>query len=272
MGAERELVPPARSITTSKEQVEYARNIKNFQSKQIYFFQRTICHKLSLCHPYVFVGGGGMNEVVQMQDYKPDLLKTAISEAQNAVDKLGVELPNARGKKYLMVKDRLRIFRDHFPYASIKSTVIHANDLTICIQVDISLHDTQWASGVAQEKASKRAACEVAETSALGRALAQLGMYGDEFASLDEMVKVNQQPQQPSIKEEIKNNFDWQKFIDDARNFFKNCEDHQKLRHWMDQNESKLHELKKYSSAQYDDLGDRWSKRYKELGGVMRNV
>ena len=31
MGAERELVPPARSITTSKEQREYARNLKNFQ-------------------------------------------------------------------------------------------------------------------------------------------------------------------------------------------------------------------------------------------------
>ena len=213
-----------------------------------------------------------MNEVVQMHDYKPDLLKAAINEAQNAVDKLGVELPNARGKKYLMVKDRLRIFRDHFPYASIKSTVIHANDLTICIQVDISLHNTQWASGVAQEKASKRAACEVAETSALGRALAQLGMYGDEFASLDEMVKVNQQPQKPSIKEEIKNNFDWQKFIDDARNFYKNCEDHQKLRHWMDQNQPKLIELKKYSAAQYSELGDRWSKKYKALGGVMRNV
>ena len=56
-----------------------------------------------------------MNEVVQMQDYKPDLLKAAINEAQNAVDKLGVELPNARGKKYLMVKDRWRIFREHVP-------------------------------------------------------------------------------------------------------------------------------------------------------------
>lgn len=132
---------------------------------------------------------------------------------------------NKSGNKYLQVSKRLEIFREIFGIDYGIDTNILVNDgKTVVVQAKIYLNDKLIGSGLAEEIRGKgfvneTSAVENCETSAIGRALASLGIHGGEYASINEIEKaestrqhnkkVNQNPQpapqpKPQPVQEIK--------------------------------------------------------------------
>lgn len=110
-------------------------------------------------------------------------------------EKLPAGLVNIRGKIYETVALRVGRFREAHPDWSITTTIIERTDTVVCMTAVI--HDAAgrvMANGHAEEyrKASeinRTSALENCETSAIGRALACLGLGGTEFASADEVAR-----------------------------------------------------------------------------------
>lgn len=117
----------------------------------------------------------------------------AIAEANARLQEQGVNVQG--GKKYLMVKDRVIIFRHYFGEDyGIDTRLIQADNERVVVQAMIVNADgSTIGSGLGEEHRDTRgvnstSALENAETSAIGRALASLGLHGGEYASADEMV------------------------------------------------------------------------------------
>lgn len=99
------------------------------------------------------------------------------------------------GKEYKTVALRIQQFREQFKDHSIESEVLCAADI---VSVKSTIKDEQGrviATGLAEEKRDSTnilttSALETCETSAVGRALAFLGLGGTEIASADELVEV----------------------------------------------------------------------------------
>lgn len=134
-------------------------------------------------------------------------LESAIAEANANLESQGVKVTG--GKKYLMVKDRVIIFRKHYGDAwGIETKVVEVNSTHVVVQATIVNEDgVRIGSGLAEEERDTRgvnatSALENAETSAIGRALASLGLHGGEYASADEMVQaITQQQNKPKATE-----------------------------------------------------------------------
>ena len=112
------------------------------------------------------------------------------------------------GKKYTEVSKRVEAFRTHFGLKyGITTNIIVDDGIRVLIKAQVyDLSNTEIAvgEGYAEElrgvghfaKGDKRnvntgAAIENCETSAIGRALASLGLHGGQYASVDEIQKVN---------------------------------------------------------------------------------
>lgn len=103
---------------------------------------------------------------------------------------------NIHGKEYFTVAKRVGMFRETHKLDLSLVTDIVSRDAD-CVVMKATIHDSQGrvlATGHAEEyrKASqinKTSALENAETSAIGRALAALGLGGSEFASADEVAQ-----------------------------------------------------------------------------------
>ena len=109
------------------------------------------------------------------------------------------------GKKYTMVKDRVEIFRKHFHLdLGIETFIEYCDDTFVRMKAIITQHekfgDTYHirviGSGHAEElrgstNVNKTSALENAETGAIGRALASIGLAGGEYASANEMEAVS---------------------------------------------------------------------------------
>lgn len=114
---------------------------------------------------------------------------------------------NIHGKVYLTVARRIDDFRRAYPDYSITSTVLHADHDYVQVRAEIANESGRViASGLAEEvrKASninKTSALENAETSAVGRALAFLGMGGTEIASADEVAGAISQQREDQASE-----------------------------------------------------------------------
>lgn len=102
-----------------------------------------------------------------------------------------------QGKDYVMVKDRIIYFNEHFPNGSIETSYEYVSDIFIVcaiVRPDVNTPD-QIFTGHSQARfedggAAATAPLEVAETSAIGRALACMGIgVLDSIASADEMNK-----------------------------------------------------------------------------------
>lgn len=112
------------------------------------------------------------------------------------------------GKEYKTVAERLQDFLEHAQNPRIKTRVKLLEDGS-CLAFASIKCDSGSATGHAMEKESssfinKTSYVEVAETSAVGRALAFLGFAGVEIASADEVV--NAMNNQSDKVEEIKVN------------------------------------------------------------------
>ena len=115
---------------------------------------------------------------------------------------------NIHGKEYLTVAYRVGQFREKFPGHALTTEIIDRTLEDVVMVAKIYNPDgVLVATGHAEEqrKASqinRTSALENAETSAIGRALAALGLCGTEFASADEVANAIHQQNAPKRQAE----------------------------------------------------------------------
>lgn len=97
------------------------------------------------------------------------------------------------GKEYLTVARRINDFREKHPDYGVHTEILSIDESTVvCRAIITDANGRQVSSGIAEEhrrasKINQTSATENCETSAVGRALAFLGMAGTEIASADEV-------------------------------------------------------------------------------------
>ncbi len=122
-----------------------------------------------------------------MNENQSELLQKAIAELKNS------PTVDIKGKSYTQVSTRINIFRKYFPTASIETLITHNDDVRVIIQTKISIDNKVIATGYAEEirgdgnYINSTSMIEVCETSAIGRALANFGLGGSEYASANEV-------------------------------------------------------------------------------------
>ena len=133
--------------------------------------------------------------------------KEVMAEADKMTATAGVKVKG--NKKYLMVKDRVEVFRKHYGLnLGIDTTVLHIDDSVVRVQAKIiDANNKVIGSGLAEEvRASshitKTSAVEVCESSAIGRALSSIGLHGGEYASAEEMLNAVKKQEKITIVEE----------------------------------------------------------------------
>jgi len=106
------------------------------------------------------------------------------------------------GASYAKVSDRQRIFREHFPDAQVLTDLKSIDDTHVVFKTLIKVNDKIISSGWSRTVLkSKAKAIEFGETVSLGRCLANFGLTGDEYASIEEMMDVpNIKIQKPVVK------------------------------------------------------------------------
>ncbi len=124
-------------------------------------------------------------------------LANAMQELQN------MQRVNIKGKMYATVASRVDAFRKHFPTATISTHLIHDDEVRVVVEAKITVDGTLLGTGMAEEQRGKglintTSALENAETSAIGRSLASIGLGGSsEYASSFEVENaISQQTQQ----------------------------------------------------------------------------
>ena len=125
-----------------------------------------------------------------MTDWSAVLLQ-AQAAANAALERHGVQMGR---KKYLMVANRVEVFRQHFGVAfTIDTQLVSHDEKHACFRATI-FDDTgrSIANGYALEHygssgVNKGNFLENCETSAIGRALAAFGLHGGEYASVNEL-------------------------------------------------------------------------------------
>ncbi len=130
-----------------------------------------------------------------------ETLAAAIKEIGELDNKNKVRI---HGKFYTMVQDRISIFRKHFGCdAQIDTTQTYEPNI-VRSETTISIGGERVANGIAEEKRDSSAihrtsAAEVAETSSIGRALANLSLHGGEYASANEVTTAIAQQKEKTV-------------------------------------------------------------------------
>ena len=102
---------------------------------------------------------------------------------------------NIHGKEYQTVAYRVGKFREKFPDYRLITEVLHRDEACVVMLARIAdQNGNVLATGHSEEyrndgNINKTSALENSETSAIGRALAALGIGGTEFASADEVAR-----------------------------------------------------------------------------------
>lgn len=124
-----------------------------------------------------------------------------------------LKVPTKGGKKYTMVQDRMRIFRNHFGLDARITTEQTYDGPFVRSITSIWVNDNLIANGISEENRNanfinKTSAAEVAETSSIGRALSNLGLMGSEYPSGDEMLQAlaNQDEFPESVQKKTNHN------------------------------------------------------------------
>jgi hypothetical protein len=129
------------------------------------------------------------------------------------------------GKQYKTVAYRVNEFRTQYPDYTVSTELVEANDTLVVIKASISNEQGRLlATGFAEEvraasKINRTSALENAETSAIGRALAALGLAGTEYASADEVANAISQQNDGEFLEfmqTVRENFDWIMYAKEA--------------------------------------------------------
>lgn len=129
------------------------------------------------------------------------------------------------GKQYKTVAYRVNEFRAQYPDYTVSTELVEANDTLVVMKASISNEQGRLlATGFAEEvraasKINRTSALENAETSAIGRALAALGLAGTEYASADEVANAISQQNDGEFLEfmsTVRANFDWVMYAKEA--------------------------------------------------------
>ena len=129
------------------------------------------------------------------------------------------------GKQYKTVAYRVNEFRTQYPDYTVSTELVEANDTLVVMKASISNEQGRLlATGFAEEvraasKINRTSALENAETSAIGRALAALGLAGTEYASADEVANAIKQQNDGEFLEfmaTVRENFDWVMYAKEA--------------------------------------------------------
>ena len=129
------------------------------------------------------------------------------------------------GKQYKTVAYRVNEFRQLHPEYTVSTELVEANDTLVVMKASISNDEGRLlATGFAEEvraasKINRTSALENAETSAIGRALAALGLAGTEYASADEVANAISQQNDGEFLEfmqTVRENFDWVMYAKEA--------------------------------------------------------
>tara|TARA_B100001939_G_scaffold159677_1_gene137897 strand:- start:232 stop:843 length:612 start_codon:yes stop_codon:yes gene_type:complete len=138
----------------------------------------------------------------------PDDLITTITDFKSKLGDKGVTV-DIHGKDYATVAPRVGIARQNLgAKLQIVTEVISANSDTVVMKATGLISGNVVATGHAEEQRSasrinKTSAMENAETSAIGRMLAFLGMTNDNIASAEEVSAAIEQ-QDPKIQQVLK--------------------------------------------------------------------
>jgi len=121
----------------------------------------------------------------------------SLEEALKELDK--APKVNIKGKKYATVATRVTIFRRHFRNHALTGIITLQNGHVRCKAEIADEKGRVVATGHAEEvrgstNINKTSAVENCETSAVGRALAFLGLAGSEIASANEMAGITANP------------------------------------------------------------------------------
>ena len=125
---------------------------------------------------------------------------------------------NIHGKEYQTVAYRVGKFREKFPDYRLITEVLHRDEACVVMLARIAdQNGNVLATGHSEEyrndgNINKTSALENSETSAIGRALAALGMGGTEFASADEVARAvsGQKPAYQSVSRDVWDTLDIQ--------------------------------------------------------------
>jgi hypothetical protein len=129
------------------------------------------------------------------------------------------------GKQYKTVAYRVNEFRSQYPDYTVSTELVEANETLVVMKASISNEQGRLlATGFAEEvraasKINRTSALENAETSAIGRALAALGLAGTEYASADEVANAITQQNDGEFLEYmalVRDHFDWIMYAKEA--------------------------------------------------------
>lgn len=122
---------------------------------------------------------------------------------------------NIHGKEYKTVAKRVSEFREKYETDfSLVTSLVSIDEKTVVMKAEIYNKEQRLiATGFAEEKRTAKginetSALENCETSAIGRALANFGLAGGEYASADEVAQAISQQNQPKASNTTRLNFD----------------------------------------------------------------
>lgn len=198
------------------------------------------------------------------------------------------------GGKYTQVAQRVEVFRKHIgDQLGMESDIVVDDGKRVVIKATIKSRDgfvvaTGWAEELRGSSPVNKMACiENTETSAYGRALANLGIHGGEFATENEIEKAKrnekvvdesvtdapepkQQPkEQPKAATPANADVDWDKWVNDQMNDLKDA-NKIKLLMWSRKTQKQRDDLKEADRQLSATLGDFYQQKYDEQNNGER--
>ena len=218
-------------------------------------------------------------------------------QCEDALAEVGVTQKG--GKKYMMVKDRMTFFRRAYGLTyGISTQLIFSDDLRVQVQATVTDEAGRTiGSGLAEEirgggGVNKASALENCESSAIGRALASLGLHGGEYPTIDEIesdrrssaaidaaTKAKQEedkdvkkviPQPVMVAEDIPFDAadakpDWRRWVSEQIAGFHKHKNLAQHKTWVDTAEDQIALVKKENNGEWSRLLDAWQARKQEM-------
>jgi len=216
-----------------------------------------------------------------------------IKQIQQAISELNTVSVRGGGK-YTMVAPRVETFRKFVgAELGIDTDVLVDNEQRVVIKALIKdKSGFTVASGLAEElrgssAVNRSAAIENCETSAVGRALASLGLHGGEYASIEEIDKAKRngairnererKPPQSSTQVPQKHSTppimdldQWQVWVVDQKRKIDYCSEKYQLKKWGSDTKQMREELQEFDRELMANLKDHFNMKHDELNSGVR--